>query len=364
MFDAGVYFPEVSAGVFHSHLFPLFRLTLDQLPQYTDINGFLESNHQTKIACFQFPYPYNANFDQIIDRIYDQVDSILILVSELHGVTVDFMKKYDRPKIEYFICGFLNTQLHHSRVHRFMDWFIGSRQFYRDVNPAVLYQLTPNQPKPLMFDALLGRKKSHRDQAYEYIRSHNMLDRGIVTYLNSQFGHDFDSVTDSNWLWEDGITEQETVNWTVDQVRYYGHRMSLSQVVPISIYNRTAYSLVCETTVDNRLVFFTEKTVKPILARRLFVLLGSYRALEKLRLLGFRTFDGIIDEKYDLVENTQERHELALDQLQWLCYQDQATILNKVTDIVDHNYNHMITYDWHNQFLFPFSRPFRQLLSL
>jgi hypothetical protein len=97
-------------------------------------------------------------------------------------------------------------------------------------------------------------------------------------------------------------------------------------------------------------VFYTEKTVKPILARRLFITLGNRYHLEGLRRLGFKTFHGIIDESYDSIEGTTDRHNAALEQLKWLCEQDQEDILKRCRDIVDHNYNLMYGNDWYNLF--------------
>jgi hypothetical protein len=204
-----------------------------------------------------------------------------------------------------------------------------------------------------MFDALLGRKKPHRDLTYDFLINTGLINDGIVTYVND---HQI-NFNESNWIWEDtGLEEYENVEWTVDFVRYYGYRMSLSQVIPINIYNQTAYSLVCETNFDNDYVFYTEKTVKPIIARRLFVMVSHQYALRGLRSLGFRTFDGIIDESYDTIEPTIDRHRAALEQLRWLCTQPQETILPQIQEIVDHNFNLMMGKNWYHDFKVPFGR--------
>ena len=83
--------------------------------------------------------------------------------------------------------------------------------------------------------------------------------------------------------------------------------MSISQIVPLRIYNQTAYTLVAETNFSNHYSFYTEKSTKPILARRLFVTLGGQHQLANLRGLGFRTFGDVIDESYDVELNDFER---------------------------------------------------------
>jgi len=352
--EVSIYTPESSARVFQHHINQISGRTFNEWTYFHDSELFKGSARGKRIACFQIPYPYNSSIEDEINDIYDSVDHILIIGSELHSRTVEFIKKFDLSKITYFICGYLHWKMLNSSVLKFLDWFTTSVFFYKHIRPSILYELKSFDAKSLMFDALLGRKKPHRDLAYNFMQENNMLDKGVVTYLN-----DYKAVlteTDSNrWMWEaKGIKDLgfqiKNIEFTVDRVDYYGYNMSLSQIIPIDVYNQTAYSLVCETNFDNQFVFLTEKTVKPILARRLFITLGNQYHLAALRRLGFRTFDGIIDESYDTMELYNERHLAALEQLKWLCKQDQAEILEKVREIVDHNYNLMMTNDWYNLF--------------
>jgi hypothetical protein len=210
-----------------------------------------------------------------------------------------------------------------------------------------------------VFDALLGRKKPHRDQAYTYINTY-LRNHGITTYMNS-YDTNFVENDSQQWIWESqGIVFKKKIEWTVDFVDYYGHEMSISQIIPIGVYNQTAYTLVAETNVDNDYVFFTEKTVKPILAQRLFITLGNRYTLARLRELGFKTFDGIIDESYDSIEGTEQRFSAALTQLNLLCSQDQTEVLEKCRAIVEHNARHMIETDWYELY---FRSQFESLFS-
>lgn len=139
--------------------------------------------------------------------------------------------------------------------------------------------------------------------------------------------------------------------WTVDFVKYYGHSMSISQVIPIDIYNRTAYTVVAETNYDNQYSFYTEKTAKPIIARRLFIMFAGQHYLRNLRNMGFQTFGSVIDESYDSIEDNQQRWTAACEQINWLCNQDQATILQKIRPIVEHNFTVMMSTNWHLKFV-------------
>lgn len=355
--DIGIYFPEENSTIFKYHLSNIAGRASEYWSYYHNSDVFNSSPHQRCVAFFHVPFPFDHNFGNQIDAVYARADRVIILASELHPAIIQFLRKYDRSKIWLFSCGVIqHPKLINTHTYQMFDWFITTVHFYKNVRPMTLFDLNPYDVKPLMFDALLGRKKPHRDQAYNYINDNNLQSQGIVTYINE---HDIGSLygNDKKWIWEDtGLEEHDNVQWTVDRVKYYGHNMSLSQVIPINIYNQTAYSLVCETNFENDYVFFTEKTVKPILARRLFIMIGHRHALAALREIGFKTFDGIIDESYDDVEAAGQRHAMAMEQLDWLCRQDQRVILDRCREIVDHNYNLMYGFDWYHQFTGPVSR--------
>jgi hypothetical protein len=62
--------------------------------------------------------------------------------------------------------------------------------------------------------------------------------------------------------------------------------------------------------------------------------------------MGFKTFDGIIDETYDTVQDSNIRWKLAMEQVKMLCELPQTDILTKIQDIVNYNAQLMIAQDW------------------
>ncbi len=66
------------------------------------------------------------------------------------------------------------------------------------------------------------------------------------------------------------------------------------------LYENTYIHIVAETRMGSEpSCFISEKTWRPILNLQPFLYFGGYKALEKLKELGFKTFDNIIDESYD-----------------------------------------------------------------
>jgi hypothetical protein len=81
-------------------------------------------------------------------------------------------------------------------------------------------------------------------------------------------------------------------------------------VINESLYNNSYFSIVTETlyTIDQSPgTFITEKTFKPIKFGQPFVIVAPAGTLAELRNLGYRTFDSVLDNQYDLIKNNTER---------------------------------------------------------
>ena len=258
---------------------------------------------------------------------------------------MEIVRRHDNVRISYFICGEFNFELENSPVHKFYDWFTTTVHFYKHVRPNLLdVTLHPYDVKPKMFDALLGSPKPHRDFVYNSVQQNNLQDTFIIPYGGKWDDNEF--YAKDYFIWEPDCVPVGQIIGTADWVEYCGIRTGLSRVIPIQTFNDTAYSIIAETDYDNTLSFFSEKTAKPLIARRLFVAFTGYKFLHNLRACGFRTFEGIIDESYDLIYNDEERYAAAFRQVRWLCEQPQEEILEQVRVITEHNYRLIMDTDW------------------
>jgi hypothetical protein len=289
-------------------------------------------------AVFHMPYPYDTRFEANMERAVAICSKVVILVSELHRDSARFIFDHQHSRIEYFICGSIEGYANKS----WMDWFITTCDFYKDTD--ILTQLVPYKVKPRYFDLLLGWRKPHRDIAYNFIVENNLIDKVIMTYLT-----DRSKTIDQQGIWEVDVPDG-TFN-TITQVNHLGKSITLSQIIPIDIYKDSAYTVVCETNYDNHYSFYTEKIAKPILAERLFIVFSGQHYLRNLRRLGFKTFDGIIDETYDSIEDNNLRFKSACEQIHYLINQPQEEILEQIRPITEHNKRVMLATDWYGDFL-------------
>jgi len=218
-----------------------------------------------------------------------------------------------------------------------------------------LQQLNHNSIKPLYFDALLGLERPHRDFIFNAIEENHLQQKILTTYTKNTSRWVIPGVENdfkNEFLHDPDIENfHETITNSAMQVDYHGQYLALSVIVPIQIYNQTAYSIIAETHDDNRYSFFTEKTFRPMLARRLFVVFSGWKYLKNLRKLGFQTFDNVIDESYDQIYNDEERWAAAFEQVTRLCNLDQIEVLEKISARVEYNYNLVMDTKWQSIYL-------------
>jgi hypothetical protein len=79
----------------------------------------------------------------------------------------------------------------------------------------------------------------------------------------------------------------------------------------------------------------------------LFIVAGGQHYLQFLRQSGFQTFDGILNESYDLEPDDSRRYQMAFNELAKLTQQPQQEILEKIRPIVEHNRQVLFETNWH-----------------
>jgi hypothetical protein len=204
------------------------------------------------------------------------------------------------------------------------------------------YQDTSRDSKPWLFDALLGSRRSNRDFAMLSLQKLKLLDRSIVTYRDifqgNQFEHQHSNQMNKMFAGFDVpwpyVSPNLDPSWEVkDNLTY-----SISPLVPWKIYQQTWYSIVCETVGVGETFFLSEKTTKPLFAKRLFLAYSTVHFLQKLKELGFETFSSVIDESYDSVHDMVERFSLIEQQLDLLSRENPQHIYKKIAPVLEHNH--------------------------
>lgn len=118
-------------------------------------------------------------------------------------------------------------------------------------------------------------------------------------------------------------------------------------------YRDTYFSVVSETNFYTSIQgdsfspgrFFSEKIFKPILEKHPFVLIAPPHSLDLLRSLGYKTFNGLIDESYDIEPNDFKRMLMILDEIERLSNlsdDDLKKFLTEAKPICAYNHKHLV----------------------
>lgn len=186
------------------------------------------------------------------------------------------------------------------------------------------------------FLCLNRRMRTGKWKLLKEMKSRGMLDRSIYTYvktLGSAAG--IDNSVRRQQLPDDKLRSAKI---SADDENYlYGLNTETYFKVKVDIVNETYY-------FEPDQFHFTEKIFKPIMLGIPFVVNGVKKYLQRLRELGFETFDKVIDESYDLADN-EDRYIKVLDaaeelakvyntrEVRSICARNKARFL-------DHSFHH------------------------
>ena len=111
-------------------------------------------------------------------------------------------------------------------------------------------------------------------------------------------------------------------------------------------YKHFAIDIVTETVYNYPYPCITEKTMRPIVHKRMFIIVGSPGTLARMQSKGFRTFAPFINEEYDSIQDPHKRMECIVEELtrisKFSIDNIRETML-QYKDTLKHNYDH---YHW------------------
>lgn len=318
---------------------------------YTDIDQYQQSTADVKIAFNLIDHRSPGELDpaQVQQREKDKIlllsnISDLVFTIETEVIAPALIKEPEFRNINNLYWIMAGTVDEHS--DRIVPWqyhIWRVAELYKNFPNALRHELTPYAPKPGYFDAMLGMWKPHRGFVAEQIIKHNLSDK-ITHALGPMSGDSLKTPMNqgSEFIWEPDFEPLPDMDYLKlnQHIRYRGMVVQMPCILPTQLFNSTAYSIICETGFENGTHMLSEKTAKALLGRRLFVMFAGAGMLKFIRNEGFKTFDGIIDESYDDIEDDQQRWAAAFEQVKKLCNMDQQQVLDQVQDICDHNFKY------------------------
>jgi len=338
---------------------PIGNEDVSQLFKYIELQKLSETFIDGDIKKFQIkensgPTPNEinvavihwANVFKMSESMVDRNDYLLVncYTEAANILTEPFvaeLKKYKPSKIFLLVNGHWDKAIFNYDIdYTILYWPFWLKSYSAaiatptDINYWQLAQAEKiTVPKTHHYNLLLGKSRKDRHLLVKKLNDAGLIDKGLVVYKNQHkphhdFSHyswnnNFDKVLEqfidmstvpdlSKPIAEDHqfLKDRAPSSGIFDQFHSpYGTHVirNLDHVLPIGITKKTQFTVVSETSVWNKNFHITEKTIKPIVLKHPFVVFSSYKFLDYLKSIGFKTFDPIIDESYDKIEDVEER---------------------------------------------------------
>ena len=192
--------------------------------------------------------------------------------------------------------------------------------------------------------------RTHRCQLFAELKIHNIIDNGLVSFISNYVFYNAQRdaelvLQNDSFLSEDkkqayrGLVSEERI---IDSYNYESNGFDHTQILKkMNHYSKTIFSVVTESYWYEPEISFTEKIFGPIAHGHPFIVVAPAGYLTYLRKLGFKTFDGIIDETYDTIADHEQRMKAIVREINIFCNysitekQEKWALLNK---IAQHNF--------------------------
>jgi hypothetical protein len=310
-------------------------------PTTKDLKEALASPYPIAVLPVMFNEPHMWCYDHALSQL-DLTQFNLIILSDIEFESVRNIQAWaERSKITNYVLatgGQIANDMFDFDSMIYRPWWCYNLLKYNE------YQDTNANQKPLVFDALLGARRPHRDYVMLALQQYNLIDKSIANYRDVFTGgivdhqtEEFAKIFPDMQLLYPYVSSNLNPSWEVtEQIK-----KSISPYVPWKIYQQTQYTILTETIGTGNCFFMSEKSTKSLYARRLFVAFSNANYLTGLQRLGFETFSSVIDESYDKNVLDFDRFRQATEQLIYLSNQDYQKVYQKIKPILDHNHNRL-----------------------
>ena len=281
-----------------------------QAGTHTELARDFQNKYQEELTIFP---GYNLRV-----RVFNIYDKCLLLHSEQQSPEVAKYQASQFIPVYYWA---------HAVIA--LDWF-------RYAQHVEVVQAT-NPKLFLVYNRAWDGTREYRIKFTELLQKNNLLDH-CVTSFNSV---DPDSGTHyRDHVFKNTAFEPDEIDPGLPSTQAAA---TASADFDLQDYASTQFEVVLETLFDDVRIQLTEKTLRPIACGHAFILAGTPGSLQYLRNYGFRTFDGIIDEGYDLVQDPVDRLTAittAMTEITKWSPDQQQINQEKIKEIVQHNKKH------------------------
>ena len=259
------------------------------------------------------------------------------------SIQLDALVTSEQSRLVNDICQINQIQSLYYFFHGFaaLDWYRG--YYVLNYNKLIVKQYNYDF---ISFNRIINNDRSYRIYFVSLLNEHGLLPHGQVSFnvTDNLFDDWRDEVTDPNTklsLHAQQHAEQHLTDinkLVIDRPELPG---SASADIPRDV--DAFWHIVTETVFYYDKLHLTEKIFKPIVSKQPFMLLAAPGNLAYLKSYGFKTFDSVIDESYDTIQDNDLRIEAVVRQLHWYCNLtpgEKTDVIKQLEPIIDYNFHH------------------------
>lgn len=212
-----------------------------------------------------------------------------------------------------------------------------------------------NQKKELHFLSFNRITKAHRVVIFGELMCNDLLkNKSILTMAATELDnkHHFYNIVCNNIDEDYGHSKEKLKKflYNYDATKHYIYdcedlRNNKADNLNIDAHKKTFVNIVTESLVNPEVIFFSEKTFKPMTCAQPFIMVGNPHSLKKLKELGFMTFDKWWDESYDDETDFTRRMDKIITLLEEIASWDMEKcyrITQEMTGVLINNFNVMV----------------------
>jgi hypothetical protein len=261
----------------------------------------------------------------------------------------------EKSKTVNNICNINNLQKFYYFFHGFaaLDWFRG--YYSLNYNKKLLKTY---QHDFITFNRIINEDRSYRIYFISLLKQYQLLTKGLISFgvaddITTTCQDEVDNIdsklsTAAKQHIKEHLTDIHKL--VIDNSHVAGNASAniLRTILRVDLNNDTPnydsfWHIVTETVFYYDKLHLTEKIFKPIVMKQPFMLLAAPGNLAYLKSYGFKTFEGIIDESYDLIQDPDQRIEAVVQQVAWYCSlpaEEKQRVIEAIAPIVEYNFHH------------------------
>ena len=229
----------------------------------------------------------NQHLRAVIDSKYSIYDRTLLIHSEKNSNNLD----------QYTSAGFIGVYWW-AHAALAADWFR-----YAQHDPALKVNFGKINKDFLIYNRAWAGTREYRLKFTEQIVNANLHRHCAMKFNTESEGNTYYNFTPKNSAFKIRRTDLQKYFNTCEV------DATASADYNSYDYQHSGIEVVLETLFDDSRWHLTEKSLRPIACGRPFILAATAGSLEYLRSYGFKTFDSVIDETYDTVDDPLQRLE-------------------------------------------------------